>query len=399
MQTTCKHAVYVQNQTAFSNHDVKSKDTTSNARRILKYRHSQHMSVKRRLANQHQARTATKLTTTKPNDAIPTHSYHRVHICIHVNCHIPVYIYIYIYPCISVCNVYIYIYIYIYIWALTLPTNVSMAEPAATAPWAAVGGTQQIHEHYDRFMAGSVLSRSNPAIVIFNENRNFGHARLDFHENPSDFNWNLRKLIQIMWPILIFTHAIIKTMEVQFLVSSNTFTENSTSLNTRCVATILHQDHFRSSSIQKSNPYACVLARKISTVAVLNRFGEKTQFYGLPGMQIVERHWLPISPQHRITLQANRSTNHLALESRIQPRIFRYFREFAAQYFRYRPRWLPLRARWQPAPLLKQWLRRMYIYIYVYVYPCKSITPFSRDFICVFARSPLFLCISGLHSW
>ena len=89
------------------------------------------------------------------------------------------------------------------------------------------------------------------------------------------------------------------------------FSQKTSFLNTRWAATTLHQDQFRSSSLQKNNPYAYVLARKISTVAVPNRLHEKNPFYGAPGMQKLRRHWSPIFPLHRITLQANRSTSHV----------------------------------------------------------------------------------------
>ena len=114
-----------------------------------------------------------------------------------------------------------------------------------------------------------------------------------------------------MCPILIFTHAIIKTMKIQSLVSFKIFPEKSTSLKVRCLTAALHQYHFRSSSLQKNNPYVHMSAGKISTVVVPNRLYEKNQFYEAPGMQIVEGHRPPIFPRHRITLQANRSTSHV----------------------------------------------------------------------------------------
>ena len=87
-----------------------------------------------------------------------------------------------------------------------------------------------------------------------------------------------------MCPILIFTHVIIKTMKNQSLLSSKNFPRKMSPPKTRCARRTLHQDHFRSSSLQKNNPYPYVLAQKLSTVAVVNRFYEKNPFYGAPGM-------------------------------------------------------------------------------------------------------------------
>ena len=143
---------------------------------------------------------------------------------------------------------------------------------------------QKIRENSDRIVAGSVISRSNPAITIFMKNRYFGHARPDFHENPWNFHWNLLKHIKNMCPILIFTHATIKTMKNQPLVGSTKNSWKSTSLKTRWTRGTLHQDHFRNSSLQKNNPYAYVLAQKLCTVAVHNRLYEKNPFYGAPAM-------------------------------------------------------------------------------------------------------------------
>ena len=117
-----------------------------------------------------------------------------------------------------------------------------------------------------------------------------------------------------MCPILIFIEIIIKTMKNQFLVSSNLFCKKMSFLKNGWTAITLHQVQFRSSSLQKNNPYAYALARKISTTDVHNRLYEKNPFDGPPGTHFLSRHGSPICPRHRITIQTNRSTSHVIMK-------------------------------------------------------------------------------------
>ena len=115
-----------------------------------------------------------------------------------------------------------------------------------------------------------------------------------------------------MCPILIFTHAIIKTMRIQSLVRS-IFSKN-VATEDRWIATTLHQDHFSETDRFRKTILMYICSREIGTLAAANRFYEKNQFYGAPGIQILRRHWPPISTRHSITLQANRSTSHVIMK-------------------------------------------------------------------------------------
>ena len=114
--------------------------------------------------------------------------------------------------------------------------------------------------------------------------------------------------------ILFFVEIIIKTMKNQSLVSSMLFSTKISFLKSRCLAITLHQVQFRSPSLQRNNPYAYALARKISTTDVHNRLYEKNPSDGPPGTHFLNRHGSPICPRHRITLQTNRSASHVIMK-------------------------------------------------------------------------------------